>query len=91
MTVTVGVAQAHNRLSELIDQALAGVDVIIAKRATPAVRLTPVNPGRVEAQGKRLAAMWDGWLADRGPGRTDDQIAADVEADRDSWDRGWYR
>jgi len=91
MTVTVGVAEAHNRLSELIDQALAGADVVIAKRSQPVVRLTPATPGRVEPQGPRLAAMCEAWLADHGTGRTDAQVAADLLAERDSWERGWYK
>ena len=89
-TITVGVAEAHNRLSELIDEALAGTDVVIARRSRPAVRLTPVASD-VEPQGPRLAAMCETWLAERGSVRTDEQIDADIHAERDSWERGWYK
>lgn len=34
--------EARNQLSKLIDAALAGEEVVIARRGKPAVRLTPV-------------------------------------------------
>ena len=39
----VNIAEAKARLSELIDAALKGEDVIIARRNTPVVKLTAVT------------------------------------------------
>lgn len=44
---TVNMHEAKTHLSSLVEQALAGKDVVIAKAGTPLVRLTPV--GRVRA------------------------------------------
>lgn len=43
----VNVAEAKARLSELIDAALAGQDVVIARRNVPLVRLTAVESAKV--------------------------------------------
>lgn len=40
------VHQAKTQLSKLIAAALAGEEVVIARGATPVVRLTPVEPPR---------------------------------------------
>lgn len=44
MSVTANIAEAKAQLSRLVDEALRGQEVIIARRGTPAVRLTPVTP-----------------------------------------------
>ncbi|MCL2483592.1 MAG: type II toxin-antitoxin system prevent-host-death family antitoxin [Propionibacteriaceae bacterium] len=44
MTLTVNIAEAKAQLSHLVEQALQGQDVIIARRGAPAVYLTPVQP-----------------------------------------------
>ena len=57
--------EAKTRLSNLVEQALAGKDVIIAKAGTPLVRLVPVGHGTVNRtpgrfKGKvRMAADFD--------------------------------
>jgi prevent-host-death family protein len=38
------VAEAKNQLSKLIDRALKGEDVVIARRGAPVVELKPVRP-----------------------------------------------
>lgn len=43
MSRTVNVADAKARLSHLIAQAEAGVDVIIARDGVPAARIVPLN------------------------------------------------
>jgi len=53
----VNVADAKARLSHLIDRALAGEDVVIARRNRPLVRLTVVR----EAKPKRTV----GWARGR--------------------------
>lgn len=89
-TITVGVAEAHDRLSELIDQAANGTEVVIAKRSQPMVRLDPMNPVPQETQGARLARIAREMLDRYGPGRSDEQIEADIKEERDSWERSWY-
>jgi prevent-host-death family protein len=65
----VNVAEAKARLSELIDAALQGEEVIIARRNTAVVRLTalkapvPPKPGRLKGR-IRMAADFDVPLAD---------------------------
>ena len=40
----VNIHEAKTQLSRLLEAALAGEEVIIAKAGTPLVRLVPVNP-----------------------------------------------
>lgn len=66
----VNVAEAKARLSELIDAALDGQEVVIARRNVPLVRLTAVDSAKVRPEfgklrGKvRLEADFDNPLAD---------------------------
>jgi prevent-host-death family protein len=58
------VAQAKNQLSQLIDRALKGEDVVITRHGHPVVELRPVrNPAR-----PMTAADLD-WLQERRVGR----------------------
>jgi prevent-host-death family protein len=43
MAVQVNIAEAKAKLSSLLDQALAGEEVVIARAGKPLVRLTPVE------------------------------------------------
>lgn len=43
MTITYNVAEAKAQLSRLLDAALAGEDVVLARAGTPLVRLVPVQ------------------------------------------------
>lgn len=43
MTITMNVAEAKAKLSELLDAAAAGDDVVIARSGTPVARLVPVE------------------------------------------------
>ncbi len=88
MTLIVGVAEAHDRLSELIDRAVAGDEVVVAKRSQPIVRLVPIS-GATKGRGADLAAIAEQWLSGHHPGRKAEDIDADVAAERDSWDRGY--
>ena len=54
---TANVHQAKTNLSKLIDAALRGEDVIIARDGVPAVRLVPVEAKQVDRAG--------GWLRGR--------------------------
>jgi len=55
MTETVNMHQAKSTLSRLVERALAGEDVIIARNGKPLVRLVPVpktRKPRVPGRGK---------------------------------------
>ena len=62
---TVNMHEAKSQLSRLVEQALAGEEIIIAKAGRPMVRLLPVRmdeqprvPGRLKGR-IRLAADFD--------------------------------
>jgi prevent-host-death family protein len=62
---TVNMHEAKSQLSRLVEQALAGEEIIIAKAGRPMVRLLPVRldkqpriPGRLKGQ-IRLSADFD--------------------------------
>lgn len=64
-TQQVNVYEAKTQLSRLIDRAMAGEDVVIARAGTPMVRLVPVGarpsgrtPGSARGQ-IRIAADFD--------------------------------
>lgn len=58
MTKTVNVHEAKTHLSRLIEEAMAGEDIVIAKAGKPKVRLTVVS----EAQAFRTPAEGAGLL-----------------------------
>jgi len=61
MTETVNMHQAKSSLSRLVERALAGEDVIIARNGKPLVRLVPVpktRKPRVPGRGK--GKIWIG-------------------------------
>ena len=77
------VADAKNRLPELIDRALKGEDVVITRHGQPVAELnaiqTPVRP---------ITAADLEWLADRRVGRPPAESAgALLKKMRDEWDR----
>lgn len=72
--VTVHVAKTN--LSKLIDAALAGEDVVIAKGRKPAVRLVPIP------QGSFKLGLLKGQLAGQGP----DFLAPMAEDELAAWE-----
>jgi len=58
MTLQVKIAEAKAKLSSLLDQALAGEEVIIARAGKPLARLVPVD-----RREQRKAGAWRGWAA----------------------------
>lgn len=58
----INVYEAKTNLSKLIDRALAGEDVVIARAGKPMVRLVPVAAPVV----RRTPGAWEGrvWIAD---------------------------
>jgi prevent-host-death family protein len=59
MTGQINIAEAKAKLSELLDRALAGEDIVIARAGKPLARLVPV-----EARQPRKKGAWRGWAAD---------------------------
>lgn len=58
MTVQINIAEAKAKLSALLDRALAGEDIVIARAGKPLARLVPVT----ESTPRRRGA-WRGWKA----------------------------
>jgi prevent-host-death family protein len=58
MTAQFNIAEAKARLSELLDRALSGEEIVIARKGEPLARLAPVN--RKARQGR---GVWRGWAA----------------------------
>ena len=59
MTRQINIAEAKAKLSELLDRALAGEEVVIARAGKPLARLVPVDP-----RPPRKKGAWRGWAAD---------------------------
>jgi prevent-host-death family protein len=56
MTKTVNVHEAKTHLSRLLEEAVAGEDIVIAKAGKPKVRLVPVDDPP-----KRELGFMEGW------------------------------
>jgi prevent-host-death family protein len=59
MTVQVNIAEAKAKLSALLDRALAGEEIVIARAGKPLARLVPV-----EERQPRQKGAWRGWAAE---------------------------
>lgn len=60
MAIQINVAEAKARLSALIEAALNGEEVVIARAGKPAVKLAPVNPKPVRRFGILKEYGWTG-------------------------------
>ena len=62
MPRTVNLYEAKTKLSELVDRAAAGEEIVIAKAGKPKARLVPIAAPRP----KRRPGVWKGqvWIAD---------------------------
>ncbi|MDR1186063.1 MAG: type II toxin-antitoxin system prevent-host-death family antitoxin [Bifidobacteriaceae bacterium] len=83
--ITVGIAEAHDRLSEIVAQAEAGADVTISRHGRPILRLVRVDQPSTVGDGALAAEDMRRRLARRAHRRTTAEIAADIQADRESW------
>lgn len=63
----LNIQQAKTHLSRLVEQALAGEEIVIAKAGRPCVQLTPWAP---EGSARKLGGDWEGRV----------QIALDFDA-----------
>jgi len=52
---TVSIADAKNRLSELVKRAEAGEQIIVTRRGRPAARLVPADAAGAASQAARVA------------------------------------
>lgn len=59
MGCQVNIAEAKAKLSELLDRALGGEEIVIARAGKPLARLAPLKPKLREGRG-----VWRGWGAD---------------------------
>ena len=58
MTAQVNIAEAKAKLSSLLDRALAGADIVIARAGQPLARLVPVG-----TRTPRKRGAWRHWKA----------------------------
>jgi prevent-host-death family protein len=56
MTVQINIAEAKAKLSSLLERALAGEDIVIARAGKPVARLVPVRE-----QPQRQRGAWRHW------------------------------
>lgn len=75
--------EAKTNLSKLIEQALNGEEVVIAKAGKPLVRLVPVREEREDCFGMDAEKMW---IADDFDVLPDDLMAAFYGEDDESFD-----
>ena len=66
MTKPVNIYDAKTQLSDLVDRAAAGEEIVIAKAGTPMARLVPLRP----THERRAPGRWKGKIS----------IAADFDA-----------
>jgi prevent-host-death family protein len=59
MSTQFNIAEAKAKLSELLDRALGGEDIVIARAGEPMARLTPLKQKKRRGRG-----VWRGWGAD---------------------------
>ena len=82
----INILEAKNRLSQIIQSALAGEEVVIANRGNPVVRLVPVD----QKNEQRESQVFSQWLNDNPLPEhlkaTAESIDESVEAQRDSWE-----
>lgn len=60
MTITTNTEEAKEHLSDLIDRALRGEEVVIARDGVPCVRLIVVAPAGIARQGGEFAGRIHG-------------------------------
>lgn len=77
------VHEAKTNLSKLIEQALNGEEVVIAKAGKPLVRLVPVRDEQEDCFGMDAGK---GWIADDFDVLPDDLLAAFYGEDDESFD-----
>jgi len=86
-TLTVGLAEAHNRLSELIDMVQNGRAVAISRGGTVAVHLTLPEESPRKGNGPQIAALLEEMIRERGnSGRSTADIEEGMRIEHAAWD-----
>ena len=77
MAETINLYEAKTHLSQLVERAAAGEEIIIAKAGRPKARLVPVQKN----QRRRKPGLWKGqvWIADNFDDPLPDDILAGFE------------
>lgn len=88
--VQINILEARNRLSQLIQSALAGEKVVIANRGKPVVELVPVKDYDDETGTVKPAKGFKEWLVENPLPerlrRSHEEIEESIQAERSSWD-----
>jgi prevent-host-death family protein len=75
---TINIQAAKTHLSRLVEEAVAGEEIVLAKAGKPLVKLVPYAPARTARVGSQLAGqIWaapDCWAAD------EDVFGASIDA-----------
>ncbi|WP_354567253.1 type II toxin-antitoxin system prevent-host-death family antitoxin [Glaciihabitans sp. UYNi722] len=80
----INILDARNTLSKLVSQAQAGVDVVIAKRGKPIVRLVPIADS-ARNTGETVARWLDGHRISASATRTPAELDQQIADERDGW------
>lgn len=84
------ILEAKNQLSQLIQSALSGEDIIIAKRGNPVVRLVPVEPEEESPGVSQSSMSFSSWLkANPLPEHlksSHEDIERSIQSQKHSWD-----
>jgi prevent-host-death family protein len=75
----VNIYQAKTQLSKLVDLAVAGNDVVIARNGKPVARLTSLHRKKEEAPIRLGLLEGEGWIADDFDAPLPDEILAEFE------------
>jgi len=81
MSKQVNVYEAKTKLSQLLDEAVGGEDIVIARNGRPLVRLVPVGPAREPRKPGGLEGKI--WISDDFDDPLPDEIQAAFDGERD--------
>ncbi|WP_435737501.1 type II toxin-antitoxin system prevent-host-death family antitoxin [Cellulosimicrobium sp. PMB13] len=82
----MNVLEAKNNLSALIARAVAGEEVVIAKRDVPLVRLVPVRADLSHGTGPAILEWLEAHPVPSRSVRSTEEVDADVAAEREGWE-----
>ena len=82
----INILEAKNRLSQIIQSALAGEEVVIANRGNPVVRLVPVDQKNEQRESQAVSQGLNDNPLPEHLKATAESIDESVEAQRDSWE-----
>ncbi|MDR2567082.1 MAG: type II toxin-antitoxin system prevent-host-death family antitoxin [Bifidobacteriaceae bacterium] len=84
--ITVGIAQAHDRFSELAAHAEAGTQVVITRHGRPVLRLVPTGDSLpAPGDGRAVADVIGRQRESRPASRSTAEIETELHENRESW------